>query len=1137
MGYASFRKRVTGTVRDSVFIVDATLAPAAPTLAAVRTVAPRTRPVRADDDPNFGAVDGSSNPVANLSGALAPDQVGDLIAMAATTPGMQLTPDGRLSAFGLDDSQNRTLINGMPSDIGRLPRGIQTSTSVLTNAYDPTLGGFAGAGVFVRIRPGSQYPIRTSDLFLDVPPLQSGGALARRTGQRVTDVSLSFGQSNELIQDLWVYNAALTVDRRAGVAPSLLNDGGLLLARDSLARFLALANRAQIPSELASTSNTAAFTRVNGAFRLDRAQAYEFGGLQRDTKARIGFVGVGEFSRGNQQGGAATALPTHAGESTGGNGLLQVNYSKYFGDGQYYLSEGAVGLSASASRASPYLAIPESRVRVTSVLPDGTSGIATLYGGGLSGMNSSNTSWNLSANDNVQFSPSSHLAHRIKIAVESNLAGFDQTPPANTLGAFTFNTLADFDANRPATFTRTLFVPPRSGGEWTGSFAVADYYAPSPLLTFTFGPRVEANVFTRAPGFNADVERVFGARTDVAPNAFHVSPRVGFRWIYLDQRKGGYPGGVSVSSTLGSMIAPPKGVLSGGFGEFRSSQSPLLLSNAIAGTGLAGATTQAISCLGDAAPAPDWSAYAASASSIPSSCVGAAGPTLADGAPGIRLVDPAYGAPRSWRGNLIWASGKAQYYYSINATFARNVDQTSLMDLNFGGAARFTLPDEAGRPVFVSATSIVPSSGAVSPTEARRSAAYGSVLSQVSDLRSESRSVTVNFAPYAFDHVGKWNIAEWYTYTDMRTQSRGFSGTTASDPRRVEWSDGAAPRHQLVTQGGYMFAYKPRSYVSVTARSVLTSGYRYTPVVAGDVNGDGLSNDRAFVFDAARAPSATLANGMRDLLATTPEAARDCLLRQVNAIAAQNSCHQPMTSDLNIGVDWNHQFGERGRGFHLSLNLQNPLAAVDELVHGVDGMRGWGTRALPDTRLYYVTGFDPASRRFQYQVNPHFGDTRPRAIGVQNPFRITLVAKFDITVATPEVRTVRLLRPTRSAPGVRPPADTILTRLRSSGTSPLDLIAGVLQFSDSLLLTSEQVAALQDTQAQRQKSADSTFRAMAATLAALPESFDAAAVTEQFLASQRTVFDTDASVKVIKAILTPLQIRMLPGDVQRMFLR
>ncbi|MEP6619393.1 MAG: hypothetical protein ABJE47_08760 [bacterium] len=1132
VGYASFRRRITGTVRDSMFAVDATLAPAAPTLAAVRTVAQRVRPLRADDDATFRMVDGAANPVATLSGALAPDQLGDLIARAATTPGMQVTPDGRLSAFGLDDSQNRTFINGMPSEIGHLPRSLQTSASVLTNVYDPTQGGFAGAGILVRIHPGSTMPIRLSDVFLDVPPLQSGGALSRQTGQRVTGMSLSFSQSDELIQDLWVYNAALTVDRRTGTAPSLLSDGSLLLAPDSVSRFLALTSRARIPAQLASTSSTAALARVNGAFRIDRAQAYEFGGLQRDTKPRVGIVGVGEFSRGDQQGSVSTALPSHAGESTNGSGMLQLNYSRYFGEGQYILNEGAVGLSA--SRWSPYLALPESRVRVTSSLTGESSSITTLFGGGASNMNGSNTSWTWAANENVQWSPADHLTHRLKVAFETSLAGFDQTPSANVLGTYTFNSLADFDANRPAAFSRALFVPSSSSAEWTGAFAIVDYFAPTPALTLTFGPRVEANAFTTAPAYNGDVARVFGQRTDATPAAIHVSPRVGFRWIYLDQRKGGRLGGMSSSSTMGSMIGPPKGVLSGGVGEFRSSLSPLVLSSALAGSGLAGTSTQGVSCVGDAVPLPDWSAISASGANIPSACVTGSDEQFTDNAPSVRMIDHAFGPPRSWRGNVMWASGRERFFYSINATYSRNVAQGSLTDLNFAGTTHFTLSDETARPVFVPSSSIVAGNGALSATEGRRYSSYGSVLSQLSDLRSETRSITVNLAPYASDHLSKWNLAAWYTYTDTRTQSRGYGGTTAADPRSVEWSVGATPRHQLVTQGGYMFLYKARSYVSVTARSVVTSGFRYTPVVASDVNGDGLANDRAFVFDPARTPTSALASGLRDLLADASPAARECITTQLNTIAQQNSCHQPTTVDLNAGIDWNHQFGERGRGFHLSLNLQNPLAAIDELAHGVNGMHGWGTRALPDTRLYYVTGFDPGAQRYQYEVNPHFGDTRPRAIGVQNPFRITLIARLDITTATAEVRTMRLLRPTRNAPGLRPPADTILKRLRSTGSFPLDPLAAVLQFSDSLLLTSDQIVAIQQAQLRQRERSDSTFSATADYLAGLPSAFDVAAATEHTLQAQRGAFDTEGPLKALAGILTPLQLRLLPSDVRRM---
>ena len=53
-----------------------------------------------------------------------------------------------------------------------------------------------------------------------------------------------------------------------------------------------------------------------------------------------------------------------------------------------------------------------------------------------------------------------------------------------------------------------------------------------------------------------------------------------------------------------------------------------------------------------------------------------------------------------------------------------------------------------------------------------------------------------------------------------------------------------------------------RDYFSVALTGRAVSGLPYTPLVAGDVNGDGLSNDRAFIFDPAKAGDPSTALGM-----------------------------------------------------------------------------------------------------------------------------------------------------------------------------------------------------------------------------------------------------------------------------------
>jgi hypothetical protein len=60
-----------------------------------------------------------------------------------------------------------------------------------------------------------------------------------------------------------------------------------------------------------------------------------------------------------------------------------------------------------------------------------------------------------------------------------------------------------------------------------------------------------------------------------------------------------------------------------------------------------------------------------------------------------------------------------------------------------------------------------------------------------------------------------------------------------------------------------------------------------------DINGDGIVNDRAFVFDPGSTSDTSVARGMQSLLLDGPRAARDCLGSQLGRIATKNSCVGP----------------------------------------------------------------------------------------------------------------------------------------------------------------------------------------------------------------------------------------------------
>ncbi len=1132
-GRRAFRKRIMRSGRDSVFVVDAQLQREVASLAAVRTVAQRSRPPRSDDMPSL--VGGLTSQVVGVHGSLSPDQAGDLLAAAATVPGVAVTPDGAISMFGVDASQNRVTLNGMTFDGGALPRDLPIRTRVYGSAYDPVIGGFGGALVTTEISPGQVFTLARGHLALDAPQLQAADGTARTLGQRYSQVLASYGRAGELSPDAWVYNAAVQGTRRSAPAPSLLRADAAALQRlgvatDSARRLLQLLGSAGIPTELGDIPSDNTTSSALVAFRLDRAHAATLGGLNIDTRPRFGVVGAAAYSSTAPTAASALAPPAHDGHRSSGMASVQLNQSRYFGKDASYLDETRSAFSVNVQRASPYLDLPAGSVLVASSLSDGSLGLSRLQFGGGAGTSESR-SWRWETTNELSFSPLKAVSHRLKVYTQAQLEGFAQES-AVTPGAFSYNSLADVQNNAPVSFERTLFVPDRHTAAASGTLAIADYWNKSPELQFVFGPRVEWNSFLNAPPANPAVQQAFGVRTDVTPGALHVSPRLGFTWLYPGVRVAGRSqGGYAMSSALGSIATPPRGVLRGGIGEFRSTLAPTLLAGPLGSTGLPGETMRRLSCVGPAVPVPDWHGYATNPSSVPAVCAdGTGAAAFADAAPNIRLFDPAYDAARRWTANLTWASAYKSTFYTLDASYSLNVDQPGTVDLNFAGVERFTLPDESNRPVFVAASSIVPGTGLISPADGRRLSTFGRVLSQRSDLRSETKQATITLQPYLPQRLSSWIVGGSYTITGTRMLTRGFDGAGFGDPTVREWVSGFVPRHLIGASFGYR---SPKLRASFTTYWRAQSGYPYTPLVASDINGDALANDRAFVFDPAHAPNASLASGMTALLGATTAEARRCLQRQLGQAAGVNSCRRPWTLLMNARADWERRWGNNWNYVNVSLNFYNPLAGIDQLLHGSSGVRGWGVPSAPDPTLYFVRGFDAVSRRFSYEVNPRFGNTRPSVAALYNPFRVTLDVSFSLTPNVQKQQVKYYLRPTRSAPGKRPPADTILARVRNLGASPASPSGWVLANADSLLLSPEQVSVIQGALAQTRIAFDSTYRALAQHLAELPEIFDPEVVTRRILETNRAAFDTSKESATIRATLTPIQIRLLPPSLQR----
>ena len=189
----------------------------------------------------------------------------------------------------------------------------------------------------------------------------------------------------------------------------------------------------------------------------------------------------------------------------------------------------------------------------------------------------------------------------------------------------------------------------------------------------------------------------------------------------------------------------------------------------------------------------------------------------------------------------------------------------------------------------------------------------------------------------------------------------------------------------------------------------------------------------------------------RELIADFTLARDLAMLATVKVVAAK-------TQQLN--VQWQPILPIKVRGRRITSNVmfENPLGGLDQALHGAQNLRGWGTRATPDPVLLVPRGFDATVRRFRYDVNPRFGDTRAFRTLSRQPFRVTLDFSLEFSVPYDVQQLRRAVEPMKVKNGYAPRGVDSIADIYLRNTSNLHRL--LLAESDSIFLTPPQIAAL-----------------------------------------------------------------------------
>lgn len=1110
-GFQTARRRVTRQEDETVLRADFRLPKGGTSeLARVVVTAPQSKPSREPaSEPEPGA---DEQLAGGVSAVLRPDQAGDILAVANTVPGVTLSAGG-VTVLGLPAAQSAITLNGMAFPGTTLPRDAVVQTKVATSTYDPARGWFSGANVEVDLSGGGLFTHVPLHVTVENPRLERGGVLG--AAGELSRVIASTGGNGTLQDDRWFFSYGIQASRQArpafdvfGADASVLD--ALRVTPDSLHR-LETALRGLGLDQLTKGARAGA-NDVSVVARFDH-EPFDWNRLE-EAKSTWSITVFGKRAREDGVGFEPLNTPEHIATRSSTIGSVQALYSTYLRHD--WLSETKTALSVSDTRVTPDVQLPEGRL---TFIRDSTvfePAFAPFTFGGIADANGALRRSTWETTNETQFYSSAHGVHRVKLSLDLRRDAYARIDRANSRGTFTYASATDLATDTPTSFSRLLGNYRSAVSVWNAFAALGDLWRLSPTFQLLYGARLEGNVFTTRAPEERTVMETFGVHPLRAPDRVQLSPRVGFTWVRTVPDRSAI-----VRNSFGQFPKYPSGYLRGGIGEFRNLMTPDILSRSVSAIGLAGGPRQ-LYCIGDEVPRADWQGFAQSPATIPSACATASTAGAVGAAPSVELLGHGFDAPRSWRANLGYSSAVARLAFTIDGVYSLDFNQASSRDLNFRSTPAFLATDE-GRPIFVPPGSIVPATGAVSPLASRQTAQFGAVTERLSDGRSIARQLSIAVAPIPTALPARVYASFTYTLASSRTLARGFDGTAFQNPASQVWTRGNLDvRHRLMVQGGIRTALG-----TFTLYGRLNSGLPFTPVVGQDVNGDGVPNDRAFIF-ARGGGDTSVTRALSALIATEPPRIQQCLERQRGRPAAANSCEGPWTATVDAQFRVTPRIGPNGRVANIVLSLMNPLGGIDEALHGASHLRGWGTMPSPDPVLYEVRGFDPSAERFRYGVNSAFGRTDALSTVMRPPFGVAVDVSVDLAPPPAEQQLHRWLNQGREGyHGRRFSVEDLMKRYVRTVPDPY---RAILVESDSLLLTRDQSDALARQDSAYRVRVDSVWTTLATYLTSLPDSYDIREALRRQASATDSVWELSRRdvQQSLPSILSAIQRRLLP---------
>ncbi|KAB7727597.1 TonB-dependent receptor [Rudanella paleaurantiibacter] len=486
-------------------------------------------------------------------------------------------------------------------------------------------------------------------------------------------------------------------------------------------------------------------------------------------------------------------------------------------------------------------------------------------------------------------------------------------------------------------------------------------------LDMTAGLRFDYAHYPKA-ALNQTVLQDLNLRTDNRLRSFVVQPRLQFTWDVNEQRRD---------------------IIRLGGGVFASDINNYVLINNLTfdGTNLA-----TVDVRGANVPTPNFAAYRANYSSIPS---------LAQfQLPTINMTGANARVPVLYKANLSYTrfvTDRLKVSLSGFMSLARN--NYTYVDRNMVTEPFFRLANEGNRGVYVPLNTM-PANGAGDWLQGRVSQRLGRVLELTSDGKVNNFAAVVD-ATYRYFRDGEFTAS--YTWNDTRdnTSYNGNVANTATlvqpvadDPRnlsRMTYSDNHFRRKVVV------YGTLPTFWgVSVGVRYSGLGGTRYTLLSGANSNADFVAgqNDLAFIFDRnSESVPANVRTGLQAILdnPNASQSIKDYINRYSGQIAERNGGINgfygifDIRASKRVRVYRNHTIEVSADIFNFANFLKKSWGTNRSL--GSQALYALGIPASGSTPA--VSPFDRANARYVYRVNTA-GVVTPSG----DPFQVQLGIRY-----------------------------------------------------------------------------------------------------------------------------------------------